>query len=67
MILLKLHTNIYFLEMFCVCEYILQFGILENQEAKTTHWVKDVGESLGLRIRFFTRKGKKKKSQIYTS
>lgn len=53
--------------MFCVCEYILQFGILENQEAKTTHWVKDVGESLGLRIRFFTRKGKKKKSQIYTS
>lgn len=27
---------------------------LENQGAQTTHWARDLGESLGLRVRFFT-------------
>lgn len=73
LILLKLYTNIYFLETFYVCECILQFEILENQGSQTIHWVRDLGESLGLRISFFlifylffTWKGKKE-SQNYTS
>lgn len=43
-----------------VCECILPLDILENQGAKTTHCIRDLGENLGLKI----YKGQKKPAKF---